>query len=104
MEKLNNCANKFSEKKHKGMASIHLYFNKMILASSSEDGIDVSLVPVKHYTDFFKQKSVVHAQIHLLQTLHSELKCTIDFTVPLATDLYHGNFTWDCADSPNKVL
>ena len=72
----------------------------MILSSSSEDGIAVPLVPVKHCPNFFKQKSEVHAQIHLLQTLQSELKCTVDVTVTLATALYHGNFTWDRADSP----
>ena len=85
------------------MASIHPYFKKMILVASSEDGIDVSFVPVKHCYNFFKQKSAVYAQIHLLQTLHSEPKCTVDVTVPLATALYHSNFTWERADSPNNV-
>ena len=74
----------------------------MILTASVDDGIDVPLVPVKYCSNFFTLKSAVHAHIHLLQTLHSEPKCTVDVTVPLATALYHGNFTWDRADSPNN--
>ena len=93
LEKFNNCAEKCADEKQKGMASIHRYFKNMILAASSEDGIDVPLVPVKHCSSFFKHKSAVHAQIHLLQKLQSELKCTVDITIPLATALYHVNFT-----------
>ena len=103
LENINNGAKKRVDEKQKGMASIHTYFKKMILAASSEDGIDVPLVPVKTFSNFFKQKSAVHAQIHLLQMLQSELKCTVDITAPLATALYHGNFTWDRSDSPNNL-
>ena len=99
LEKLNNFAEKRADKKQKGVASIHTYFNKMILAASSEDVIDVTLVPVKHCSNFFKQKSEVHAQIHLLQKLQSEIKCTVDVTVPLSTALCHGNFIWYRSDS-----
>ena len=103
LEKLNNCAKKRAEKKQIGVASILPYFKNMILSPSSEYGIDVSLVPVKHCSDLFEQNSGVRVQIHLPETLQSELKCTVDVTVSLATALYHGNFTWDQYDSPKNL-
>ena len=56
LENLNNCAEKFADEKQKGVASIHPYLKKMILAASSEDGIDFLFVSVKQCSDFFKQK------------------------------------------------
>lgn len=78
LEKINN---------FNGIFSIYPFFKKIILAAVLEDGIDVPFVSVKHYSEFFEQKSTVHAQIHLLQTLQSELKYTVDGTAPLATAL-----------------
>jgi len=102
LQQINISAEERKNEKKKGISSIHPSFQKMILAASSKDGTDVPIDPVKNCTDFFKQKSAVHAQIHLNQTLHSVFKCSVIVPVSLATALYHGNFLWDRADTPNN--
>ena len=102
LQQLNNLAEQRSKDNQKGIPSIHPSFKKMILVAFSEDGTDVPSKPVKLYSDFFSQKSAVHAQIHLLHTLQAEFKCAVTIMTPFATALYHGNFLWDRTNTPNN--
>jgi len=102
LQKININAEERKNSKMKGITSIHPSFQKMILAASSEDGTDIPSAVGTQCQAFFKQKSAIHAQIHLNQTLHSVYKCSVDVPVSLATALYHGNFLWDRADTPNN--
>ena len=102
LEKINVTAEEKRNEKKKGITSLHPSFQKMILSASSTDGTDTALDPSAHCIDFYKQKTAIHAQIHLNQTLLAHFRCSVLVPVSLATALYHGNFLWDRADTPNN--
>ena len=102
LEKINVTAEMRRSEKAKGITSLHPSFQKMILSASSTDGTDPALDPSDHCREFYKQKTSIHAQIHLNQTLLAHFKCSVRVPVSLATALYHGNFLWDRADTPNN--
>ena len=102
LEKINVTSEMKRYEKTKGITSLHPSFQKMILSASSIDGTTSALAPSDHCMEFFKQKTSIHAQIYLNQTLLAHFKCSVAVPVSLATALYHGNFLWDRADTPNN--
>ena len=102
LQSLNNIAEENAKKKPKGVDSLHPNTLKMLLFASSEDGTDTPSTPTQSCVDFFAQKSAPHAQIHLQHSLQAKHKCAVLISTPLATALFHGNFLWDRADSPNN--
>ena len=88
--------------KRKGFHSVHPSFHKMILSALSTDATNAATDPAKACTDFFDQRSAVHAKIHLLQTMTHTYHCCVKITIPIATALYHGNFLWNKLDIPNN--
>ena len=102
LEKINNFAEESAKKKTKGFGNLHPIFQKMILFASSDNGTDSPSEQTESCSAFFDQKSSSHAQIHLHQTLLSTFKCSVSISIPFATALYHGNFVWDRADTPNN--
>ena len=79
-QQLNNLAEDRSSKKikKKGVNAIHPSFKAMILAASSTDADAPATTPVTTCTEFFDQRSAVHAKIHLLQTLTRVFRFTIN--------------------------
>ena len=77
-------------------------FKATILAASSTEADAPATTPITTCTDFFDQRSAVHAKIHLLQTLTHVFCCTVNISVPLATALFYEYFLWDRPDTPNN--
>ena len=90
LQQLNTlAAYRSSEKiKKKGVNAIHPSFKAIILAASSTDADATINTPVTTCTEFFDQRSAVHAMIHLLQILTHVFRYVVDISVPLATALF----------------
>ena len=104
LQQINTLAAERSKEKEskKGISAIHPSFKTMILNASSTDGTETPADPVNTCDEFYAQKSVTHAKIHLLQTMTHVYGCTVDISVPLASALFFGNFLWDRPDAPNN--
>ena len=73
------------------------------MTTTGDAAVDTEIAtnPITTCTEFFDQRSAVHAKIHLLQTLTHVFRCTVNITVPLETALFDGNCLWDRPDTPN---
>ena len=81
LQQLKNLAEDRSSKKSKkkGVNTFLTSFKEMILAASSTDSDGPATTPVTTCTEFFYHRSVVHAKIHLIQTLTHVFRCTVKF-------------------------